>query len=560
MKDEPGNGDSPPKDVIKKDESPAKDAVKRDDASLSEDSIDLTTLPGNQITMAGNHNSMPGIYNNMPGNRNTMPGNQTGSDGSVAVAPTAPIAPMTSCVDHKPVATQPATPRPLRSLQLIADDPTRTHRTWYPKYGRVQKCDYCNGRSEGTLHVCSDCHVRICQHCARAQKWDTDSSRHFIDVDACDWVVRKTVNLTTKTAAALRKKNKTRGSKRRAPSSTSGGASAPPSRRRKTKKQESSENEDDDSANDGEDLSQSRPEAIARPTAGLRPAPLRPRREEDPRPVAQPSTSYHGHNENPGHEHQTAAHGNIAPPDEMEPSTRRRRGWIHVNLPAARPRPRMREAASRAVLGMSEHSRYNDNEEEEDDDDYDDRRNDNRVVADTGKKKGSGKNISDPFGRRANHTAENPGAEGFSRAGAEAPLATEPPQFGGPRVTYSFAPPGLTPDWERDVLVLDIHEWTYGSRPYLNPNRVRTQIPNRWVGDWQNRDMRHLDNHPPAPIHGQSYHGESQLRGPMSTFTLRPEVSLSSLYNPVAHPRAYPRTHPRTHPRAYPRAHPRASP
>ncbi|KAL2018939.1 hypothetical protein VTK56DRAFT_10233 [Thermocarpiscus australiensis] len=77
-----------------------------------------------------------------------------------------------------------------QSTNSFADDPARTHRVWTPKYGRVQKCDFCNCRSPGTLHVCSTCSIHICEDCSRGGRWHSDR-KHFIDPDACDWVPQK---------------------------------------------------------------------------------------------------------------------------------------------------------------------------------------------------------------------------------------------------------------------------------------------------------------------------------------------------------------------------------
>ncbi|SPQ18903.1 76466a98-7a84-4c6f-9c1e-fc97e1f01ba1 [Thermothielavioides terrestris] len=79
------------------------------------------------------------------------------------------------------------------SLAALASDPLRTHRTWIPKYGRVQKCDFCNGRAPGTLHFCSVCQLHICENCARDRRWHTER-QHFIDADALDWTFRRGPN------------------------------------------------------------------------------------------------------------------------------------------------------------------------------------------------------------------------------------------------------------------------------------------------------------------------------------------------------------------------------
>ncbi len=89
---------------------------------------------------------------------------------------------------------------------------------------------------------------------------------------------------------------------------------------------------------------------------------------------------------------------------------------------------------------------------------------------------------------------------------------------------------------ERDRQVLDVYNWIYGNRPNLSPNRIRTRIPDRWVGDWQSPTARQ-----PAPRH-QTYDNEQHHGGdaysrpsPHPTYLLPPlnyhrhnEVSPSS--------------------------------
>lgn len=99
-----------------------------------------------------------------------------------------------------PPAAQPSQPsQPSQAGQAtpsqaaLAADPHRTHRTWTPKYGRVQKCDWCNNRADGILMVCghsSGCAARMCQDCAKSRIWHSNPA-HFIDAAALDWTVRR---------------------------------------------------------------------------------------------------------------------------------------------------------------------------------------------------------------------------------------------------------------------------------------------------------------------------------------------------------------------------------
>lgn len=91
------------------------------------------------------------------------------------------------------------------SLEALSLNVARTHRDWYPKYGRVQKCDWCNARCKGTLHVCTTCSLRMCEECARNRIWHANRT-HFIDADALDWVVKKTPKAAKVTATKATKK------------------------------------------------------------------------------------------------------------------------------------------------------------------------------------------------------------------------------------------------------------------------------------------------------------------------------------------------------------------
>ncbi|KAK4143274.1 uncharacterized protein C8A04DRAFT_29092 [Dichotomopilus funicola] len=91
------------------------------------------------------------------------------------------------------------------SLEALSLNPERTHRNWWPKYGRVQKCDWCNGRSKGTLHVCTTCSLRMCEDCARNRIWHANRT-HFIDADTLDWVMKKIPRVARATATKVTKK------------------------------------------------------------------------------------------------------------------------------------------------------------------------------------------------------------------------------------------------------------------------------------------------------------------------------------------------------------------
>ncbi|KXX79760.1 hypothetical protein MMYC01_202825 [Madurella mycetomatis] len=116
------------------------------------------------------------------------------STGSVAITEPArnaeghnlrapPPSPSSDSIAPTPTSTNFAT------SQFVPFD-SRTHRNWGPKYGRVQKCDFCNGRPPGTLHVCTTCTLHICEECSRSGRWHSDS-KHFINPDTCDWTEKE---------------------------------------------------------------------------------------------------------------------------------------------------------------------------------------------------------------------------------------------------------------------------------------------------------------------------------------------------------------------------------
>ncbi|KAK4197759.1 hypothetical protein QBC40DRAFT_350755 [Triangularia verruculosa] len=97
---------------------------------------------------------------------------------------------------------KPVTP----GLAAMEADPRRTHREWRPLYGRVSKCDSCDGRSPGVLQECCDkrCSVRLCEGCARGNLWHSQHRTHFIDADKCDWTIRKQITKPRRIAPRAR--------------------------------------------------------------------------------------------------------------------------------------------------------------------------------------------------------------------------------------------------------------------------------------------------------------------------------------------------------------------
>ncbi|KAK0754011.1 hypothetical protein B0T18DRAFT_385954 [Schizothecium vesticola] len=63
------------------------------------------------------------------------------------------------------------------------------HHDWIKVYGKIQKCDYCNGRSkEGVIYMCKPCKIYICKPCAVAEKHNRDPhDPHVLDTHAVSW-------------------------------------------------------------------------------------------------------------------------------------------------------------------------------------------------------------------------------------------------------------------------------------------------------------------------------------------------------------------------------------
>lgn len=63
------------------------------------------------------------------------------------------------------------------------------HRDWIKVYGKIQKCDHCNGRSkEGVIYMCQPCKIYICKPCAVAERHNRDPhDPHVLDAHAVSW-------------------------------------------------------------------------------------------------------------------------------------------------------------------------------------------------------------------------------------------------------------------------------------------------------------------------------------------------------------------------------------
>ncbi|KAK4128243.1 hypothetical protein N657DRAFT_676057 [Parathielavia appendiculata] len=342
-------------------------------------------------------------------------------------------------------------------LEELASHATRIHRDWNPKYGRVQKCDWCNGRSVGTLQVCSACSLRMCEDCARQRKWHTNRS-HFIDADACDWSLKKAAN--------------NRGSKRPAPAASSAEPSTPAPRRRKLNMATESRQDDDD-----DDASIDDAASFLNSGPGRRrfPAPANVRHQPD-EALPNPSAARDVHRQE-SLPHRQAPH-NPAQHGTLEPTTA-----------APRARPSVRQAAARVMLSLNGTARHSSRGRFGDDGDgYDEEHEDEEQdgEGDVYKKKGHAEQVNDPLLRRGNQREQGTAGRPLShvRTGREhtsSPLVGEDLS----RQPLAHRPAPTAADIEHDRIILNIYDWVYGNRPNLDPRRARTQIPDHWAGNWQ---------------------------------------------------------------------------
>ncbi|KAK3695252.1 hypothetical protein B0T22DRAFT_99932 [Podospora appendiculata] len=82
----------------------------------------------------------------------------------------------------------------------------RSHNEWVPRFGKVQKCDFCSERSKGILYRCSKCSLHICETCATEGKWKGDN-RHFIDSEVQNWDLQRPARTTTASRASKRSRS-----------------------------------------------------------------------------------------------------------------------------------------------------------------------------------------------------------------------------------------------------------------------------------------------------------------------------------------------------------------
>ncbi|KAL2178671.1 uncharacterized protein P884DRAFT_322721 [Thermothelomyces heterothallicus CBS 202.75] len=440
-----------------------------------------TGAPLSVVTPIGNaDHSLPRASDNLSGSQSSAQGSPAHEHESTAILPGAKE-PRKDKGEREP-----------QSLDELSKDPLRTHRDWYPKYGRVQKCDWCNARSEGTLHVCATCSIRMCEKCARDRRWDKNYS-HFIDADALDW--KPKAGPKAPRAPKAPKAPKKGSSKRPARSKE---PSDPPLRRRKIEKTVGGSGADGDnlSSKDGDNsanLGFHSSRHFPAPTAPTAPttshhdfaAPLQPPAPSD----------YYGHDPGaPPPYHQTSIYGGYPPLPRMNPAAFPTYHGLPApamtNTPAAEPpvRSNGRMAATRAKSNIREQSRHlsssrlDGGEAAEDGDDEYAQTQHHQDDEDPSVELGEAENVDRASRRRDDRERVDntrirsivPGT-GTDRDDAQSALAG--------------APPGPLPPWadyrEHDLLVVDIYSSIYGDRPSLDFYRVRTQIPNHWTGGWQ---------------------------------------------------------------------------
>lgn len=424
----------------------------------------------------------------------------TGASGN-PVDPRGPMAHEHEQADVLPVPGKPHQDqgeRERQSLEELSRDSRRTHRDWYPKYGRVQKCDWCNERATGgTLHVCTKCGIRMCEKCARERRWHTNYS-HFIDADALDWKPK-----------SVPKKGS---SKRRAPSRE---PSDPPPRRRRSERLaggDLKEHRDDISSQDGDNPAgldfhnNSRyppPPTASRHGFDALSQPPTPRGHYDhgsgAPPPYRPASAYPGSYRSPPPRMDLAAfsssQGLAAPPMTNTPAAERSlRSSGHEAGPMAmsniteQPRPL---SGARFDYGEAVEGGYNENARIEH---YRDCENRPVEKGDT------------EYGDETRRHRDDRGRVDGIRAHTVV-LSTSTDRVGDqPAQTGTLR--GHLPPWadyyEHDLLVDDIYSSIYGHRPNFDSYRTRTQIPDRWAGDWLASTSQHyggLD-----PYYAQSTH------------------------------------------------------
>ncbi|KAK3310356.1 uncharacterized protein B0T15DRAFT_35126 [Chaetomium strumarium] len=213
-------------------------------------------------------------------------------------------------------------------------------------------------------------------------------------------------------------------------------------------------------------------------------------------------------------------------------------------------RPAVRQAAARAIAGMTEQARQSDDDGSEYRDDGEDEYDEDDVY----NARGSGKKVN-KGGRCGNRASRNTGVLTPAQARTVQSGTPSPPEAGpfAPRSSVEHYPrpsvhpvveraPPATPGPEhdnRDHLVLDIYEFLYQQRPNPDPRRVRSQIPDR------SADRESPPQHPSAPAPGssqQAYESPHGLPTSESPGTTAPPPAAPGPYAPSA------RTTPAYHP------------
>lgn len=342
-----------------------------------------------------------------------------------------------------PAATQSAVTAP-ENNQTPSPIPSHIHATWTPKYGRIAKCDICEGRSPGCIQLCKTCLRRtICESCARDGRWKKDKKYHFIDPDACDWTVRKISKRKKKDAEET-----VESSSSSSPDPTEGRAAR---RRKRGSSAQAEANFDGEADNAGNEASGNRSSAAR--------------------------TSL------------VSASDSFSTPTDRA-SRRRSQPAASTLVTAASTRPNVRQAAARALEGMSQQTRrssrvqfeqkgnmqgggsVSDNinhldDGETEDENEDEEKGDCDYV----------NNARNPSpGRRGDYALRS------SRIGTRhvAPPITA---ASDPLVAAGLHP--ATPNG-RERLIANIYQDIYGTRPEMDYYRVPTTIPEYWEGDWPN--------------------------------------------------------------------------
>ncbi|EAQ92516.1 predicted protein [Chaetomium globosum CBS 148.51] len=425
------------------------------------------------------------------------------------------------------------------SLDTLSKEPYRTHRKWFPKYGRVQKCDWCNARAPGTLHVCVQCSIRMCEDCARNRLWHRNRT-HFIDADTLDWVMKK---IPRAPRPKLPKQPKS--TKLKVPSKRSAAPDSPDQRprtlpaARRVKFED--EDEDEDEEDDGDWAGHGNNFDRARTSQPHFNASVHPHYGYG-HPHHQQMPNYYDYNQEALRYQQAVAHGGYAPYGRPEPPLP---GYHDPRVPPpAAPsttdfgtRRGGRQAAAKARQSISEQSRRDDDDASETgvDDELGPRhhQDDSEVH-----KEKSNKN------RRRSDQDTGSVSQSSTERGRASTIHVGAAQ--GNRM--SVGPPEISArEREHDRLIVDVYNWAYGNKPSLNPHRVRTHIPDRWFGPrealvppYYPREPGPYGHGPNPPLHPAYPHGQYHVKNQHQHLYAPPGYSYPAHQQPYQEYHQYP--------------------